>query len=298
MKLLHFIGCCLSLFVASQARTEDKYANTLGWEWRVVPNEPMSFSASRGYLTISEAGPDDQFTVTLARPTADDGVRGTQIVAFDKNGKSHRLAPQQGGGQGGVSLQRWSLPVENLRATDVEAFGIEVLTVRSVANATKAASERAQKTGTEVLPFPIVGEPYNFKLTVKPGLQVSSDNTKGKVVLIDCWASWCSPCVDKLPLLNSLHNGDADKGLAVLGVNFDQSPEAMNRVVTRLDIAWPNAFVATDEDTRDIWHAATGIMSLPRVLLVDRKGVLRADFDTLKEDQLQTLVSRLLSEPE
>lgn len=298
MTTLRCISCCLWLLVAAQVAADDDYVNTLGWEWRVAPTAPRSFFASRGYLMISESGPNGQFNVTLARRTADDRVRGTHIVAFDKHRRPHRLVPQQGGGQGGVSLQRWILPVENLRASEVHAYGIESLTLDSVAKATKDATERARNSGIEVLPFPLVGEPYNFALTAKSGHHISSDRVKGNVVLIDCWATWCSPCVEKLPWLNSLHGKYSDKGLTVVGVNFDQSPDAMKQVIARLELDWPSISVPSDDETRDMWHAVNGIMALPRILVVDRTGVLRADFDDIKANQLESLVTRLLAESE
>jgi thiol-disulfide isomerase/thioredoxin len=180
------------------------------------------------------------------------------------------------------------------RYRNVTSNTVEILTSRSVERATKKALAAAKKAGVEVLPFPIVGQPYAIQLTDTGGKKLTSADFVGNVVVIDCWATWCTPCVAKLPVLKEIHSRHADDGLQIIGINYDQTTQAMQAVNEKLEIDWSTVYVPSDETTRDLWHASNGIMSLPRILVVDNKGVLRANFENLDEQRLENLVVRLL----
>ena len=61
------------------------------------------------------------------------------------------------------------------------------------------------------------------------GKEVDLDALKGKVVVIDFWASWCAPCKHAMPFLQALHEKYAERGLAIVGVNIDRSKKKMDR---------------------------------------------------------------------
>ena len=54
------------------------------------------------------------------------------------------------------------------------------------------------------------------------------DSAKAKVVFVDFWASWCSPCVESFPVLNELHKKYSDRGLVIIGVNLDETRSDMD----------------------------------------------------------------------
>jgi thiol-disulfide isomerase/thioredoxin len=60
------------------------------------------------------------------------------------------------------------------------------------------------------------------------GKKVDLDQLKGKVVLVDFWASWCSPCKQEIPVLESLHKKYVERGLVIVGINIDNNPKKMN----------------------------------------------------------------------
>ena len=85
------------------------------------------------------------------------------------------------------------------------------------------------------------------------GADVRLDDLKDKVVLVIFWATWCNPCVEKIPILNcalELHEKD---GFAILGVNLDSGPDRerlVRRFVVEFGIPWPN--VLSGEGEHDI----------------------------------------------
>jgi len=61
------------------------------------------------------------------------------------------------------------------------------------------------------------------------GAKVDLAALKGKVVIVDFWASWCGPCKKEMPVLETLHAKYASQGLVIVGVNIDSSPKKMNK---------------------------------------------------------------------
>ena len=99
------------------------------------------------------------------------------------------------------------------------------------------------------------------------GAPVSLEALKGKVVLINYWAIWCSPCRQEIPELNALQQ-EYPEQVKVLGVNFDGvTGQQLQDQVTRMGIA----FTQLEEDPRDAYGvAASGV--LPETLVIDRRG--------------------------
>src|SRR6476469_9655675 len=104
------------------------------------------------------------------------------------------------------------------------------------------------------------------------GRRISSADLRGKVVLIDFWATWCQPCKKEMPGYQKLVDRYGAQGFAVIGFKLDimadtEEPRAFAR---RLGIRYPLA-VATDA----VKNKFGGIEGLPTTLLYDRQGILR-----------------------
>ncbi len=104
------------------------------------------------------------------------------------------------------------------------------------------------------------------------GREISSTDLRGKVVLIDFWATWCQPCKKEMPGYQKLIGRYGPRGFAVVGLKFDTMRDAEDPVLfaKKLGIRYPLA-VATD----DLKQKFGGIIGLPTTMLYDRKGVLR-----------------------
>ncbi len=131
-----------------------------------------------------------------------------------------------------------------------------------------------------------------IEATTIDGRRLSLAGLRGRVVLVNFWATWCGPCRTEMPAIERLWRERARDGFTVLGLSQDESTSDVVVYVTDRRISYPIA-MATPAQARDY-----GVTALPTSYLVDRRGrvrhmVLGAFPDTL----LRRLVGTLLAEP-
>jgi len=104
------------------------------------------------------------------------------------------------------------------------------------------------------------------------GHDVSSAELRGKVVLIDFWATWCQPCKKEMPGYQRLLDKYSTRGFAVIGFKFDTMMDTEDPLsfAKRIGVRYPLA-VASD----DLKQKFGGIEGLPTTMLYDRQGILR-----------------------
>jgi hypothetical protein len=98
-----------------------------------------------------------------------------------------------------------------------------------------------------------------------------------------------------LPQLEALCKRWHNEGLEIVGINFDPQAETGARRCKALGITYPQVWVPNDEKTRKLWNEASGIGSVPYLLLLDRDGILRADGHV--EDLEKTVAELLKKKP-
>ncbi len=113
---------------------------------------------------------------------------------------------------------------------------------------------------------------------------------RGKVVLLNFWATWCAPCQVEMPTFSAWQRQYGPRGLEVVGVSMDDSAASARRVVERLKIDYPVAM----GDAR-LGLRYNGVLGLPLTFLIDRNGVIRARFQgatsaKVIEKQVQALL--------
>jgi thiol-disulfide isomerase/thioredoxin len=102
--------------------------------------------------------------------------------------------------------------------------------------------------------------------------RISSTELRGKVVLVDFWATWCEPCKKEMPGYQKLLDQYGSQGLVVLGLKFDTMMDTEDPIqfAKKIGVHYPLA-VATD----DLKQKFGGIEGLPTTMLYDRRGILR-----------------------
>ena len=118
-------------------------------------------------------------------------------------------------------------------------------------------------------PWPARQATPSLRLSDLQGKEWALSQLRGKVVVVNFWASWCGPCVDELPVLNALARQDPDK-VAVVGVNYKEPLDT----IERFSGAHPFAYPVLRDRAGDMFRQWTaGVM--PTTILVDRQGRAR-----------------------
>ena len=110
---------------------------------------------------------------------------------------------------------------------------------------------------------------------------------KGKVVIVDFWASWCGPCQESFPLMEDLYRRYRAEGLVVLAVNVDESRSAMKTFLSDNPVSFP---VVRDAKRRLVTRV--NVTSMPTSFLLDRNGVVRFMHPGYKGHETKRLYTR------
>jgi len=112
----------------------------------------------------------------------------------------------------------------------------------------------------------------DFSVKDLKGGDVTSADLRGKVVLIDFWATWCQPCKKEMPGYQKLLDRYGSRGFAIIGFKLDNMMDAEDplRFAKKIGVRYP-LVVAAD----DLTQKFGGIVGIPTTMLYDRQGVLR-----------------------
>ncbi len=114
-------------------------------------------------------------------------------------------------------------------------------------------------------------KPLDLKYTAVDGRQVDLAQLRGKVVLVDFWATWCPPCRSISPDIRSLYEKYHAQGFEVVGVSADSDKQALIDYVKTENEPWPQYF---DDAGDNKLLESMGVSSFPTLWLVDKNGVV------------------------
>jgi len=110
----------------------------------------------------------------------------------------------------------------------------------------------------------------DFTLRTMDGPNLRLQEQRGRVVLVNFWATWCGPCRQEMPHLNRLYEKYRSSGFVLLGVNVDDDPRNAAGVAGKLGLKFP-VLLDTDKRVSKLYDLAT----MPSTVLIDRDGRVR-----------------------
>jgi arsenite methyltransferase len=137
-----------------------------------------------------------------------------------------------------------------------------------------------------------VGQPAPlFVSRTAHGGRISPADFKGKVVLLDFWASWCPSCAKDLPLLKEIYAKHRDQGFAVIGVSLDDDLKSVQDAATGKEISWPQIRDGKEGPITRLFN----VKGTPTYYLLDREGRIAAKGIPVKN--LGGVIAELLAKP-
>lgn len=244
----------------------------------------------------SEHAATARFVAATAR-RVEAGGRGEEAEAAARTAHERELLQIAASTSSGEGLQHALAALIALSADDLETARGYHSRLRDVM-ADPKAFEALMLTSARGTHYRLSGLP-EFEATTLDGRALSPQALRGKVTLLDFWATWCGPCREELPHLKSAYQKYKDRGFEIIGISLDVakdgSPEAFKKWCAENGVTWPQVFDGKH------WEAALaqrfGVKSIPFPMLLDREGrVVHAD-DQLRGEQLHERIESLLEAP-
>lgn len=130
----------------------------------------------------------------------------------------------------------------------------------------QAAAKKVQGSLVEGKPFP------DFSVTDTSGKSLAIANYKGKVVLLDFWATWCGPCVQELPNVIKTYDTYHSKGFEVIGISLDKDRQKLATFTKEKKMPWPQYFDGLMWENK--LAVKYGVNSIPATYLLDGQGTI------------------------
>ncbi len=154
-------------------------------------------------------------------------------------------------------------------------------------------NSKFQKIFNEIKENLGIGKPAkDFTVKTISGKKFILSEQRGKVILVQFWASWCGPCRAEIPNVKNCYEQFKNKGFDVIGISLDRNKEDMMKYLESIGINWNIAF------SGKVWEDETaklyGVNAIPSLWLVDRNGNLR--YINIRGKALKKAISELITE--
>ncbi len=251
--------------------------------YRFDPSDPSRAQLKDTMLYYGDFG----YEVTLTL----DGKPFPSFIAGEPNPKGSLAVDRNGDGR--ISYKRETIIVG-------KAFNFTGTTyVLNVANDGFALTKATEKLPVAELPPDLgVGKKVlTFKADTLDGGKVNfPGDFKGKIVMLDFWATWCGPCIGELPNVKKAYEANHDKGFEILGVTFDQANMAdkVKKFTQENGMPWRQIYEGKFWDTNI--GGMFDVNAIPFTLLVDGDtGEILATGDTMRGPGLSALIEKKLA---
>jgi peroxiredoxin len=131
-----------------------------------------------------------------------------------------------------------------------------------------------------------------FTLARRDGSLLSLSDFRGKVVVLDFWASWCKPCRASFPWVREFYKEYKDKGIEIIGMSIDSNRASWEKALDEEQLPWPQVIDETVKGSyrvEELYH----VLAVPMFVVVDKEGkiVLRAH---MEKKELSAVVEEVL----
>ncbi len=126
----------------------------------------------------------------------------------------------------------------------------------------------------------------DFQLPDKDGLNVKLSTLNDKIVIVELWATWCSPCLKEIPKIPALRRKNPN--IEFYSISLDRSPDKMKKFIEKNNYDWPMVFGGSDHINPELWHYLN-IVAVPKYYTIDRDGTVINVADTLDEEYVLSL---------
>ncbi len=138
-----------------------------------------------------------------------------------------------------------------------------------------------------------VGKPFAAELTRLDGSTLSlPDDLKGKVLVIDFWATWCGPCVAEVPKMKKIYATYKSKGVEFVGISLDESRSALTDFIKTKEMGWIHTF--SGKGWKDPTARKYGVSGIPSIWIVGKDGKV---FSSNARDNLKATIEKALAVP-
>ena len=236
-----------------------------------------------------------------SNPLDDEGLTTVQSLAKshpDKTTRAWAMHAASKGFEGRSQLAERLEKDETFREQLEKQQGKDV--VKSLMDRATNARFRARQLRTRlnkehpgVFPDLSIGKPIPELVAEDlDGKKVKLSDLKGKVVVLDFWATWCGYCIKMIPHERELVKKMKDKPFVLVSISADDSKDKVKKFIDKTPMPWTHWYVGDQADVLTTWE----IEGFPTILVVDHKGVIR--YKDVRDEKMDEAVTALLKEAE